>query len=1096
MNDFDILSSDIRLYEIFGDTSNVSVMQLWVVQIEEDSLSEFRYIYGRVLPSTYSSDRWISKAKDKTKLDEKCSIQMHVLTVSSTAENLQKFFQKFIYGSSLHEASLISGLLLDSKLADGIGTVNFGMQPPIVRPVMHLPTRDYFQCKTKRLSPTSYASVDSGAVSSAQKQSIFTLSKGHDHIFARAVCRTLDTDTGIEFSKLDAWRLGDLEFICAPGLTASEKSKFRIELKGEQSLIELSEPLTRAPADLLMVLTSYNDDCIQASYLMQFDKGVVYPISHVFSIGLFRNQIATAFTLEIYALGSAGEDTRLCLQTGRHFIRGANLNINVMAGVQSSNRMIWLEKQVPNRDKHKLVGAMHVERSTHSMQSEIGGHTDDAWVKYNRRTENKVYNLLPKPSEGRFFPTLSESRGTSRLEMVGWLTLIFKKHPDAQIAWIDPFMEDVGIDLMHQMGSNAGNYLIITTEKKSNEDESIPSQKTRIDRLLAQCTGWGNGHFGNIQLKVLSVPEGKLHDRMILIQNSDGSPIAGYHLSNSIQRASENFPLLVTPIPPDILTDVFKYVDNIIQSTFHNTAEQAPSARLIFDSKKSSTRNNIQEEEGKFFESPRAGDVLAWWLEEKDLVGLSSNLLINLIEKKGYMVKSFFTHEIFSKIPNKFWHGDIPLQDFHTFWDSFSVILANSSSGAFFRQDHGSLPESLNDMLLIHLSPSRSNAIPAKIKTSQILVENYRALELKELLLSNQNPSDIFKYSPCITSYSDYFAIKFLWSQSPENFISWLDEIFSKPIKEHSRTAALSIEASKIICHAMEITKDEKKVNALLKSKTPIVKLFGIQYISQKLDQENAFLYTISKINLIQDLHTRRVVFLWLIKESIKVKSPFSSNLISELIKEINSPLSDMEIKEILQNLQQKLVSSYNTKPWVLEHVFIALIKLKKISMKQISLLWLAELKEQWESGLTSKYIPFSQVGAGAFTDEMAMLFTHLDSDEQNNIISEITKISNQLARTIRIPLSRQVNFSEYIRAHDINLWIYSLSLRIKSLTPNNQIKSLEETLDQSQSLTDRLSAEDVNSLNQAILSYLNSDPNQIENHRISYALESAIKSD
>ena len=52
---------------------------------------------------------------------------------------------------------------------------------------------------------------------------------------------------------------------------------------------------------------------------------------------------------------------------------------------------------------------------------------------------------------------------------------------------------------------------------------------------------------------------------MILIRSANGQPLAGYHLSNSVQRASEKHPLLVTPIPLDVIPQVFEYVDQIIQ---------------------------------------------------------------------------------------------------------------------------------------------------------------------------------------------------------------------------------------------------------------------------------------------------------------------------------------------------------------------------------------------------------------------------------------------------------------------------------------------------------------------------------------------------
>ena len=98
-------------------------------------------------------------------------------------------------------------------------------------------------------------------------------------------------------------------------------------------------------------------------------------------------------------------------------------------------------------------------------------------------------------------------------------------------AWFDPFMEDVGINLINKFGFKSGNYLIFTS--KSNEGQD------RVNNLVQQCELWIEA-IGSVNLKVVEID--KLHDRMLLVRDKNGLPLEGYHLSNSIQRANENFP--------------------------------------------------------------------------------------------------------------------------------------------------------------------------------------------------------------------------------------------------------------------------------------------------------------------------------------------------------------------------------------------------------------------------------------------------------------------------------------------------------------------------------------------------------------------------
>ncbi len=138
----------------------------------------------------------------------------------------------------------------------------------------------------------------------------------------------------------------------------------------------------------------------------------------------------------------------------------------------------------------------------------MGGYADDPWVPLNWLIQNRVKQLCPKKSDGRFFPTLNDSSGMSRLELIDWLKGIFERHHDAKIAWIDPFMEDVGIELLNRLGTATADYLVITTEKMSNDDSiKEADEPNRVENLLARCSGWNNGYFGSVCLKILSVPD-------------------------------------------------------------------------------------------------------------------------------------------------------------------------------------------------------------------------------------------------------------------------------------------------------------------------------------------------------------------------------------------------------------------------------------------------------------------------------------------------------------------------------------------------------------------------------------------------------------
>ncbi len=1095
---FNTLASDFRLYDLFGDAGNLSATQLWILEIERDGASELRFLYGRTVPSTYQSNTWAGTTTKKTPLYEKCSVRTHALTLHTSAEKLKEFLQSFINGASFQDASRLANLVLEGKLGENVGSVAFGAKPN-VRPVMHLPTRDYFQLHTYRLSPTSFASVNSGAVFSEGKPNVFSIPEESDRKIAEAACYALDADTGLNFASLDAWRLGDFEFICAPGLTKSERQKFAINLKGKNSSLKLFEQLTREPADLLLVLKAYSDDSVQASYVVRLDKSTPYPLDHTFTVEEFKNQVATAYTLELYALGEADEESYLLLQTGAYFVRSMNLNMQVMASIGSSEEMSWLKKQVPAREKVKLEATGRVARAIRPSRSEIGGHTDDRWVSQNRLIESNVHGLLPKASTGRFFPTLSDSGGTSRLHLVDWLREIFERHHDAQIAWIDPFMEDVGIDLLHRMGTSTGSYLIITTEKQPKEDsEAETKQPSRIQRLLSRCAGWGNGYFGNVRLKVLTVPESKVHDRMILIRASDGRPIAGFHLSNSIQRANDNFPLLATPIPLDVLPQVFEYADRIIQSTLHGDEKSAPTANLIFDS--TAYIPGVKEDpkglnqRSSFVVPSRAGDILAWWLNEPELAGLSGPDLLSLMQTKGYLKDDQLDANQFKDVPSKLWSEGFPLQNFHSAWDAVGYVLAHSHAGELFTEDQTLLPDALKHSLFEHLDVSRANALPALIKKSYLDIEHYRAKSLRALLLSNDTPSNAFRYSPVETAWSDYYTIKILWPRVPQDFVNWLSAICSTPFSEHPRKRALVIQAFQHICLTLGFDKRPEQIEALLKSKVSIVTWVGIHVFKAAISDGSLGIEALSKLDLIEPNSEQRTVLCWLINEANYDKSDARSHLIAKLTQSINGSLTDKQLQDMLQLMRSPLGRLHHFTPWILESLLIPLLGLQIINAAQVSREWLGDLTTQWREALNGGSLYFKLDGDGAFSDELAALTAHLSPTDQAQIFDELWKIFKSIARTIRQPLSAQVGWTYHIRAHEVNLWLYALARRMASLVHKDNNQSLKELLEESELLIERLpiSAWE-NGTNQELLMYLKGDPDQIKTHRLLHPIQVAI---
>lgn len=1094
-NHLHTLFADLRLYDLFGDDSNITVSQIWILEIEREISRELRFLYGRSLSGTYLSDCWHGTVSKKAPLYDNCSVKTHSLILHTSTKKLKTFLGQFINGESLQNASQLAELNMSEELANVVGESTFG-ENPITRPVMHLPTRDYYRFQTKQLSPTSHCSVDSGSVSANNKPEIFNIPEDCDMMIAKAACRILDADTGMEFSKIDSWRLGDFEFICTPGLNTNERCKYDITLKGEQSSLKLFEPLTRESLDLLVIIKAYSDGSVQSAHITNINKDSSYPVCHSFEIHAFQNQAGTAYTMEIYALSSNGSDSFLLLQTGNYFVREANFNLQLIDGVRSNENFSWLNKKVPKKEKFRLLKAKKIERAARTSRSKIGGHTTDPWVATNRLIQKRVKQLCPDNSEGRFFPTLNDCN-MSRIELGDWLKNIFENHHNARIAWVDPYMEDVGIELLNRGGTNRANYLIITTEKTSNSDSTNDSsQPTRVDNLLARCSDWNNGYLGSVDLKVLAVPENKLHDRMILIRSASGQPLAGYHLSNSIQRASENHPLLATPIPLDILPDIFEYIDKIIQHTFYEP-ESRPLAKIIFDSSNNQTQAEEKHLKFKysFAEHPYAGSVIAWWLNDEQLSDLLGDTLVEEMDKKGYVKETKLDPDLFDTLPAKFWTEGLPMTDFSSAWDALSCVIANSPAsryaGMLYNKENAILSEPVKFALLEHLSTSRVGALQPRLKKRQIDIEYYRSQTLIDLLLSKDNPFRIFEYLPVNTSWSDYYSIKILWLEDPKQLVSWLDTILANPVTR-IRDLTLVVEALKHICLCVSFNKKHEQIDALLQSNMNLINWIGLHALANSINKGNWGVEALSKIGHIET-STQRTIQCWMINEANYLNSDMKPKLITYLIDSLHSSLTDHELKDILDPVRGRLGKLHHFTPWILESILIPMIEQKKVTIEQVANQWLKEITDQWRLALKEDDIHFSLETDGAFTDEFAVLTKYINSDTLEGIFQEFRKVFNILARTIRRPMSDQINWKSYSNAHQVNLWLYGLTNKIAAMLPDQSVP-LDELLVESKEIMERASpsAWDSFSINR-LSNYGTSEPQIIRSHHFHQIIQTAI---
>jgi len=694
--------NDSRFDRLFRGEANCA-LQLWVLQRKQDEEIESRLLYGRLLPYSMSKGTWSAPREDRYAPDT--GTQVVRISAYLRASEADTAVRMLAAGDSIGAVRVAVGHGCSERFGRFDHIQLFA--EPVFRPAMMMPMRDY-NPSGGPASPHQSAAAFSASVTSIDKVGLFDFPNANPAKIATSAVSHLNDEIGSRFADADAWRLGDLEILAFPALDALEQHLVSVEVGAEGVEINFLGDQWPADTEVRVRIKLLNDESLVHDQSVELGalgtaRQRVIPLAP--EDGRFG--MADAFELDILAKRPGATSFEWFTTEGAYLVRSVNGSVGFPQGthlVESD----WLDKGVAPASKKRLAGVREIQRERMAGGFAVGDRKADPWVPLNRALTARIKHLVPPRSDGRFFHRLHETGGTGRLALAEWLQGFLSEHQGQQIAWFDPYMEDAGIVLLAQHAPAGANCIVFTTARRKKLEigfasrmreklcsllcDSVPTtqQDDRTHNLVAACTRLAPILAGT-HLRVVAMDPEKLHDRMILVRTNGMEPVVGYHLSNSIQRATENYPLLITPIPADTLKAVFEYMDALLLKT-HAAGDGA--LRFLFDSQTAPTsrpeRKHVYEIEG-------ADAVLAWWLDTPDLAGCTQHELRARLEAIGVLEGGSLRGKQFEEVPEKFWSepagwGD----DFAARWRALGEVLAWSHSGDSLRSAGAALSAALS----------------------------------------------------------------------------------------------------------------------------------------------------------------------------------------------------------------------------------------------------------------------------------------------------------------------------------------------------------------------------------------------------------------
>lgn len=794
-----------------------------------------------------------------------------------------------------------------------------------------------------------------------------------------------------------------------------------------------------------------NDNGILIAHEQAIPANAAFPIEVTFELCPQQRELLDNCCIEVDAKAEGLTTWYPCLRTIVTYIRGTSIRSSLNAGRIVINND-WLAKNVRTADQARLDAAQTLARGAHSIGSEINGRKLDVWVNVNRSQTELVERWVPKSSAGRFFQRHSDGDKTGRLQLGEWLRKLLSDHQNCSVTWFDPYMEDVGVNLLNQYGAQDARYLILTraAKKKTVLNEGF-NKKTgateadireeekeaqRITNLTASCEKWVKS-IGSIQLCVVGVPGETIHDRMILIRNAKGEPEIGFHLSNSIQLANEKHPLLITPIPLDTLQQVLAYTDSILRRALARIDSGASSGSysMLFDSRDRRPSPSRLAASEHWLTLEHVGEILSIWLSDRTFVGLQGETLQSQLSEKGYLVDGRLADVAFATLPHGLWVYVDESEDFSAAWNTLATLFAHTSYGSTNASASEGHSNKFIEKLRTHLDPNKSDGFNPEVRQGQIYGDMVELLSTplesqlshkrdRRLLLHWDNLVDI--------SWGDCYAIRMLWEAVPSSLIRWMEACVALKYRNNVRVQRCLKFAIGQICQDVADQPSQTSTNALLGSSIGYVRMLGLTAFDARLRVNGDLLNELDSIPAQTDKERVQILG-WLIKDAPRQQAnPQRKALIQALLQALPRPIPDGVLVHTMNALRGTLGELGHE---LLDDVVSPLLSSLQATTKQFAAIWLSDALRRWSVKDERDAMLFREYEHG-FTEQLAILLASADAAGQKDLFHQIRRQVDTCARIIERPLSQDISSKAHHRAMVASLWVEALCLRVLAFLP------------------------------------------------------------
>ncbi len=1079
----DDLLNDDRLARLFSTDARDCALQLWILQIKSEQSFENRVIYGRLLPYSHSSGRWSAPDDDHFEAFGQDLAQIVRLNLYVKSVHCAALLRGLSAGRTVVEISQDLSLGLSDRLKARFGTTALAAGDLVYRPVAYLLNRDAHDRRSPS-SPHGGAGAFSASITQADKGALFRLGQAYDVALTTSVVKHLHADTGLDFGGTDIQRLGDLELLVFPALDDLERPLLNVSwTDAPRALVARFNP-TQVPhfSGFQFRLSIANDGQIIYSGVATAERDAQGVFECKFELSDQLRARTDSTELEIFGFHS--EHSRagtLCCRWRIGYIREIHLQGHVVGHGASPVKFDWLENATRPSVSARVKAALTINRGNPGFTNQIGGREADPWVPINRDLAFLFARLHPPKSEGRFFLRWGQGDGEGRLQFVEWFRALLAKYQQHQIVIFDPYFEAAGLGLLLLSAAEKADYIVFTSLPKPRGDrvaqsdggkpasgrikslvasckyirhflkriklrmyslkegeavsgESDKPTPGRINNLVANCEQ--NHHLlKRIKLRIYGLKDGRLHDRYILIIGPDGLPVAGFNLSNSFQKAAENYPLLVTPIPADVLLKVEQYKTGMLKEAadaLPGVETENPSMRPLFDSTASSTEPR-RYEPLRFLEKVQAGDVLSVWTGEPSLQGLSGGPLkvrmvaLDLLKDDSLALpeKAGLQNCLDSQAGN--------FADFTAIWEVLGEVLAHSHTGdSRFRELESK--RGFLEFLARFLEASFKRAHDEVNKELAVIDARLFQEPVEALLHSSFHSHHFFhatKYAAL--TWSEFFAIRFMWWYAPDALLALAEaQVPGLPMEPQATEAVRLSLLSQIVSEislSVQFDISEGHRDRLVRSSNGLLHWMGLNAIEMQLEKPEG-LATVLQLVVAFTYPARVRTLGWMVHHAAgnPKKAEIYRDLVAALHETLPATIPANDLKCLVDSMRGHMRQLAWTGPWMFQDVVLPLLQNDRANIDEACEIWLQELADMLEPQLKDPPRLFDRSREGQMTNITALLFAYSNPERQQASLKSLQAILKHQRRIVQQPLASTSDWTRWNGALVVSMWILTFT--------------------------------------------------------------------